>query len=106
MTMGSDRTNDLVFAAIEKHKTLRAFAYHGGFDEGDEGPDFEAACVAEESALQELSKLKPTTVGGARALLKYMADVEGCFVRSTGSPILRTVLTIANALKAIERQQS
>jgi hypothetical protein len=35
-----------------------------------------------------------------------MADVEGCFVRNSGSPLLRTVLTVANALKAIERQQS
>jgi hypothetical protein len=104
--MGSDQTNDPVFAAIAEHKRLRAFAYHGGFDEGDEGPEYEAACTAEESALQALSRLKPTTVGGARALLKYMADVEGCFVRNTGSPLLRTVLTVANALKAIERQQS
>jgi hypothetical protein len=96
---------DPVLAATEEHKKLRAFAYDS-FGEDDEGPEYEAACTAEESALQALSRLKPTTVGGARALLKYMADVEGCFVRNSGSPLLRTVLTVANALKAIERRQS
>jgi hypothetical protein len=95
---------DPVFAAIDDHKRLRAFAY-GGFGDDDEGPEYESACDAEESALQALSRLKPITVGGARALLKYMANVEGCFVRSTGSPLLKTVLTVANALKAIERRQ-
>jgi hypothetical protein len=93
---------DHIFAAIEEHKRLRSAAYYSGVDEG---PEYEAACVEEESALQALSRLKPITVGGACALLKYMANVEGCFVRNTGSPLLKTVLTVANALKAIERRQ-
>jgi len=96
--------DDPVFAAIDEHKRLRSFAYDS-FGEHDEGPEYEAACAEEESALQALSRLKPITVGGARALLKYMAKVEGCFVRNTGSPLLKTVLTVANALKAFERRQ-
>jgi hypothetical protein len=64
---------------------------YDSFGEHDEGPEYEAACLEEESALQALSRLKPITGGGARALLKYMAKVEGCFVRNTGSPLLKTV---------------
>jgi hypothetical protein len=98
----SDQTIDPIFAAIEKHKRLRAFAY-GSFGD-DEGPGYEAACDAEESALQALGDLAPTTVAGSAALLGYMAEVEGCFVKNSGSPILKTVLTFANALKAIGRR--
>jgi hypothetical protein len=79
---------------------------YDSFGEHDEGPEYEAACVEEESALQALSRLKPITVGGAPVVLKYMAKVEGCFVRHTGSSLLKTVLTVANALKVIERRQS
>jgi hypothetical protein len=94
---------DHVFAEIEEHKRLRSAAYHSGVDEG---PEHEAACGAEESALQALGDCEPKTVAGAAALLDYMAEVEGCFVANTGSPILKTVLTVANALKSIERRES
>jgi hypothetical protein len=93
---------DPIFAAIEEHKKLRAFANHGGFDEGDEGPAFEAACDAEERALQVLGDLSPTTVAGAAALLAYMAEVEGYFIKNSGSPILKAIVTVSHALKAIE----
>jgi hypothetical protein len=54
--------DDPVFAAIDEHKRLRSFAYDG-FGEHDEGPEYEAACVEEESALQALSRLKPINGG-------------------------------------------
>ena len=45
----------------------------------------------------------PTTVAGASALLAYMAEVEGDFTDS-GSPLLRTVLTVARGLEAMSRR--
>jgi hypothetical protein len=99
-------SDDPVFAAIAEHKRLRSFAYHGGFDELDEGPEFEAACDDEERAIQALGSLKPTTVAGAAALLAYMARVEGFFVKNTGSPLLKTVKTVAKALKTIEPREA
>ena len=46
---------DHVFAAIEEHKRLRAIAYYSGVDQG---PEHEAACEAEESALQALGDIE------------------------------------------------
>jgi hypothetical protein len=54
---------DHVFAAIEEHKRLRAIAYYSGVDEGSE---HEAACDAEESALQALGDREPKTVAAPR----------------------------------------
>jgi hypothetical protein len=33
-----------------------------------------------------------------------MVEVEGCFVKASGSPILKTIVTVSNTLKAIEER--
>ena len=86
---------DPVLEQIAGHRALRiAITRTSG---RDDDPAYEAACDAEEAALQALGDALPTSIAGAAALLAYMAEVEGDFA-DDGSPLLRTVLSVAAGL--------
>ena len=94
---------DPVLAQIELHKVLRIRA--NTMPGNDDDPAYVAACAEEEATLQALGDMTPATVHGAVAQLLYMADVEGCFA-DPGSPLLRTVLSVARGLHQIARTAS
>lgn len=83
---------------IEQHRALRLAI--GGTSGHDNDPAYVMACDVEEAALQALGYALPTSLRSAAALLGYMAEVEGDFA-DDGSPLLRTVLTVAAALEAM-----
>lgn len=88
---------DPVFAQIELHKSLRIKI--NDMPGPDDGPLYLAACADEEAAIQALGDMKPTTIAGAAAQLRYMAEVEEPFADEQ-SPLMRCVLTVAGALVA------
>ena len=93
---GSVALIDPVLGQIEQHRALRLAI--AATSEEDDDPAYVTACDAEEAALQALGDALPTSVAGAAALLAYMAEVEGDFA-DDGSPLLRTVLTVARSLQ-------
>lgn len=61
---------DPIFAAIERHK--RAYAAHGAADDAVcSEAAFDALCREDRAARRALLRIKPTTVAGAAALLRY-----------------------------------
>lgn len=90
---------DPIFAAIDRHKV--AFnQVRVGFDRRlarEQGGEVtlaerEAACAAEDEALQDLIATIPTTVAGARAAIGYLVMLDQGCVPETSGKFLATLL--------------
>lgn len=90
-----------MFAGIAKHQALRKAVWETSEDD----PAFENVFKDQETAIQALGDMLPSTVAGAAAQLAYIAEVEGDFTDEQ-SPLLRTVLTVAQGLAAMSRRVS
>jgi hypothetical protein len=95
-----DRLNDLQEAAI--HKGVRPWSDYPGLEEADAAHT--AASRADSTALWDLANTPPTTLAGAAALARYLADhsreMDGC----GEGDIEAALTTLADALPALGKK--
>lgn len=94
---------DPAFAAIQLHRDAVAVIDAIPVDD-DDSPIYQAACKVEDTCLQALARVVPTTPAGAAALIERMIECERAHigVQATGSPFEIMAGTIVAALRKME----